>query len=322
MTRIIKRTVVTLAFALLATLVWGVVIEPYTLDQRNTSATVPNLPRAWEGRRIALLADFQSGMWLDNTSLIDTITETLLRQRPAAVIIAGDFVYHPTNTSDAAAAKRALNTANEQKTLMSLDTTLARLKPLMEAGIPVHAVLGNHDYAMASPHDARLGFIADAVKKRIQQAGITVLQNRAVPLSLPDSNTTDQPLYLVGIGSHYAGNDHVEQALETLPADAARLVVMHNPASFPDFPAHTAPLAMAGHTHGGQMRLPGLPQWSWMSLFQSGPAHTDGWIEEDYGAPGNRLYVNRGIGFSMVPIRIDAPPELTMFTLQGNGTAQ
>ena len=44
--------------------------------------------------------------------------------------------------------------------------------------------------------------------------------------------------------------------------------------------------------------------------------HADGWIS-DYGAPGNRLYVNRGIGFSVLPLRLNCPPELTWFTLTG-----
>jgi predicted MPP superfamily phosphohydrolase len=42
----------------------------------------------------------------------------------------------------------------------------------------------------------------------------------------------------------------------------------------------------------------------------------DGWIDASYGAPGNRLYVNRGNGFSTVPVRLNCRPELTIFTLE------
>jgi predicted MPP superfamily phosphohydrolase len=55
-----------------------------------------------------------------------------------------------------------------------------------------------------------------------------------------------------------------------------------------------------------------------MTLVRSGRVAADGWIP-DYGAPGNRLYVNRGIGFSRVPIRINCPPELTWITLRRGG---
>ena len=89
---------------------------------------------------------------------------------------------------------------------------------------------------------------------------------------------------------------------------------MHHPDTFASLPAGSAPLAIAGHTHGGQVRLPFLPRWSWMTLAKDEPVHVDGWIQ-DYGAAGNRLYVNRGIGFSTIPIRINCPPEITIFTL-------
>lgn len=52
-----------------------------------------------------------------------------------------------------------------------------------------------------------------------------------------------------------------------------------------------------------------------MSLVTESPVATDGWIESGFGAAGNRLYVNRGIGFSVMPLRINCPPELTWVTL-------
>lgn len=91
--------------------------------------------------------------------------------------------------------------------------------------------------------------------------------------------------------------------------------MMHNPDTFGRLPPSSAPLAVAGHTHGGQIRIPFTPEWSWITFKSEDEVHADGWID-DYGAPGNRLYVNRGIGFSVVPIRINAPPEITMFTLR------
>ena len=90
---------------------------------------------------------------------------------------------------------------------------------------------------------------------------------------------------------------------------------MHNPDVFAELPAGTAPLALAGHTHGGQVRLPFMPSWSWFALVTQDAVHTDGWID-DYGAPGNRLYVNRGIGMSGLPVR-NCRPEVTLITLQG-----
>lgn len=149
------------------------------------------------------------------------------------------------------------------------------------------------------------------------------MKNEAVPLGLPDENNapkeaagkSDSTLYLVGIGSHYAGNAKPEIALAQVPENAPRIIFMHNPDSFAEFPSDTAPLALAGHTHGGQVRIPFTEDWSWMALFIEDKVQADGWID-NFGQTGNRLYVNRGIGFSTFPVRINCRPELTIFTLR------
>lgn len=69
---------------------------------------------------------------------------------------------------------------------------------------------------------------------------------------------------------------------------------MHNPDTFPQLPAGSAPVAVAGHTHGGQIRVPFLPEWSYLSLVQEGEVHVDGWVAEEYGEAGNELYVIAG----------------------------
>ena len=80
--------------------------------------------------------------------------------------------------------------------------------------------------------------------------------------------------------------------------------------------AGAAPLTLAGHTHCGQVALPGTPDWSYMALTSEERIVADGWAPEDYGAERNRLFVTCGIGFSVVPVRINAPPQVAFFTLQ------
>lgn len=93
------------------------------------------------------------------------------------------------------------------------------------------------------------------------------------------------------------------------------MVLLHHPDSFERLPAGTAPLALAGHTHGGQFRVPFTPEWTWMTFAEEDEVHPDGWIP-DFGASGNRLYVNRGIGFSTLPLRLNCPPEITYVLLR------
>lgn len=299
-TRIIVTAIRNITLGLLTIigllLLWGLA-EPYSIDEEAHTATINALPSDWEEKRIAVIADLQVGMWLDNTGTIERIVNRLVRERPAAVLIAGDFVYRVGAEFEEAQQAARL------------------LEPLVAAGVPTYAVLGNHDYGMPTKRATANEALAAAVRKALEDVGITVLQNQAVALPAP-SGGQDEPLFLVGVGPHIPGNDHPEEALADVPDEAARVLLMHHPNSFSALPAGSAPFALAGHTHGGQFRLPFAPDWSWMTFSEGDEVHADGWIP-DFGAQGNRLYVNRGIGMSVVPLRLNCPPELTWFTLTG-----
>lgn len=313
-----------LTIALLLLLIWGVAIEPRLVDYREETAAVPNLPAAWEGKRVALISDFQVGMWLGNEGTVTEIVNRIIEERPAAVLIAGDFVYHPTDDDQL----KDVEQEDARNFMPEVNESVELLRPLMNTGIPVYAVLGNHDYGMDNPNSVKNERLALAIRQTLEAVGVQVLENEAVPLVLRDAageqnnlpaTATDASLYIVGVGSHYANNDKPDVALSQVPNNAARVIFMHNPDTFAAFPAHAAPFTLAGHTHGGQVRIPFTEDWSWMALASDEKIHADGWID-GYGQTGNRLYVNRGIGFSTFPVRINCRPELTLFTLRsGNG---
>ncbi|CAN5144348.1 metallophosphoesterase [soil metagenome] len=301
-------------------LIWGAVIEPRLVDLREETAVIPNLPAAWENKRVALIADLQIGMWLGNEGTVKEIVSRIVEKRPAAVLIAGDFVYKPTDEDEPEEVERE----DARDFMGEVNEAVALINPLIKAGIPTYAVFGNHDYGMSYPDSVKNERLANAVRQALSQAGVRVLENEAVPLGLPNENNapketagkSDSTLYLVGIGSRYAGNANPEIALAQVPENAPRIIFMHNPDSFAEFPADVAPLALAGHTHGGQVRIPFTEDWSWMALVKEEKIQSDGWID-NFGQTGNRLYVNRGIGFSTLPVRINCRPELTVFTLKG-----
>lgn len=292
---------------------YGGVVEPrFLLDVEEEPVSIPGLPESWEGARVAAIGDLQVGMWGENDGMIERIVERIVADRPALVLIAGDFVYGPTGDVSRDIAQMA-----------------SLLAPLTAAGLPVYGVLGNHDWDLQSRRQTPDTARATEVVRALAARGVHILANDARALTpggravrdharsaetVPRGDATR--LWVVGIGSRYAGHDRADEALSGVPADAPRIVLMHHPDSFERIPAGAAPLAVAGHTHGGQIALPGLPGWSWIGLGSEDEVHADGWIQEGYGAPGNRLYVNRGIGFSLVPVRINAPPELTYFVLR------
>lgn len=262
---------------------------------------IPNLPEAWDGRRVAQISDWQLGMWMDNEATIRRSVERLVEARPAFVLITGDFIYHAEEDLGPI-IRRAVDLA----------------RPLPDSGIPTFAVLGNHDYAVKENGGRVDEELARRLAAALEEAGIEVLQNESrvlLPDVVPgDGKPPPAPLHLVGIGANWPGKDRPEEALASVPDDAPRVVMMHNPNSFAAIPPYMAPLAVAGHTHGGQISIPFTPDWSYLRFTKS-DIQVDGWADEEHGAPGNRLYVNRGIGFSGVPMRIHCRPEITFFTL-------
>ncbi|MGB3790637.1 MAG: metallophosphoesterase [Phormidesmis sp.] len=280
------------AIALLA--IWGF-IEPRFLNTEKEVAEIPNLPASWEGKQIGQLSDFQIGMWAGNPGTARRSVEQMIEANPAAVLISGDFIYHA-----------------EPNPEEEIEIAVSIVRPLVEAGIPTYAVLGNHDYGMSSKKANPGEQLASSLETELEAAGVVVLENESVAMQLPES---DEPLYLVAVDSLWSNDDNVDAALSDVPEGSPRVALMHNPDSFELFPANTAPLAVSGHTHGGQIRLPNSPQWSWLRFTQNDKVYADGWAK-GYGKEGNNLYVNIGIGMSIIPIRVFCPPEMTLFTLE------
>ncbi|MFO7597066.1 MAG: metallophosphoesterase [Desulfocurvibacter africanus] len=315
MTRVIA-TLSIIIFCIFAVLLnWGMLIEPRLVEEVRLEAEIPGLPQAWEGKTVAFIADMQVGMPLGNTDTLWRIIKRIIAERPALVLIGGDFIYHPTEDDSLAEARAEFDEEEMAETRILIWRSVSYVAPLVEAGLPVYAVFGNHDYAMETESALKLAWVANELEVVLERAGIQVLRNESVALQDPGGDSARQALHLVGVDAYYPGEANVHQSLADLPPKAPRLVLMHNPQSFSDIPAGEAPLALSGHTHGGQIRIPGLYSWSWLSIVREHEVHTDGWIK-DFGAPGNRLYVNRGIGFSIFPVRIHCLPELTWITLR------
>jgi predicted MPP superfamily phosphohydrolase len=290
----VSRAGKALAASLGGALAWSL-LAPFRLVVEHHEAPVPALPENWQGRRLALLSDLHIGLPSANEAISRRAVSRILEEKPDLALLAGDFV-HDTHAAIAPA--------------------VALVRPLVDAGIPTYAVLGNHDYAMPSRGSRGDRCLARELERELRSAGITVLSNDVVELKREGDR---EPLYLVGVAPHTPREDRPAEALERLPDGAPRLVLMHHPASFDACPAHSAPFAMAGHTHGGQVRLPLAPFWRYMTYIKEVKVFVSGWIEsgmiERYGKEGNRLYVSRGVGCSVAPVRLFSPPELTFFTL-------
>lgn len=316
MKKFFKYTAALLLGLFLLLIVWGLLEPRLRVDYRPVTAEIPNLPAEWEGKQVALFADMQIGMWLANKTTVRRIVNRLVEQPPAVVLIAGDFIYKPTKEESKEEAKDEMEPEDYREAMEQIRYVAKLIGALPQAGIPTYAVLGNHDYGLQWPTDVKLEPVAQMLRRALGRVGVVVLDNEAVALaSAEEPKQGSYPLYLVGIGSRYAKYDKPSVALANLAKEAPRIVFMHHPDTFELFPAGTAPLALAAHTHGGQLRLPFTPAWSWMTVPKEDKITADGWID-NFGQPGNRLYVNRGIGFSQIPLRVNCPPEVTLLTLR------
>lgn len=293
-----ETALIALGGAAAALLVYGFAVEPRILASHTEQVELPFLPPECDGCVLAVLADFHVGMRGANIGTVDRAVREILRRRPDAVLLLGDFIYMAEGD-----LPRQLTRVRDV------------LRPLSRSGIPGFAVLGNHDYGVSSPGEAARPELVRGVVATLGSLGLQVLHNEAVVLPLRAA--TCKTLYVGGLGPAWAGEDRTDVLLQQIPPGMPRVVFMHQPESFARLPAGSAPLAIAAHTQGGQIALPFVPRERRTRRISRENAHVAGWID-GYGAPGNRLYVNRGIGFSSVPIRINSPPELTWFVLRSS----
>lgn len=158
---------------------------------------------------------------------------------------------------------------------------------------PVYGVLGNHDTICMVPG--------------MEEMGIRMLLNETETLA-----RGDQRIHLAGIDdAHYFRVDNIEKVAATLPPDAFSVLLSHTPEIYRQAAHADFDLLLGGHTHGGQICLPG-----------SIPITLDSVLPRHMGAGPWRYnhmagYTSVGAGSSIVPVRLNCPPEITLHHLRG-----
>ncbi len=235
---------------------------------------VPGLPAALDGLRLVQLSDLHAGCFLDEASMQPVIS--LARAcTPHLLLLTGDFI---TTTAD---------------DVRLLGVSLGRI----DAPLGKFAVFGNHDY-----RGRREGELVAALRRQ----GVTVLRNTTVHVT-----HEGQRLAITGLEDieESKGAD-LDAALTGQSGDeVVRVLLCHHPDVVDALPPGRFHLVLSGHTHGGQIVLPGvsalLSRWL--------PRRVRG----DFQLPGGGLlHVNRGIGVLIVPFRVGARAEVTCLTLR------
>jgi len=239
------------------------VLTPRLLRVHEVPLALPGWPASLDRLRVAVVGDLHAGCpWVD-LARVQGVVERVVASRPDLVVLLGDHLADVVGGSH-----------------LEPEPVAEALAGLLRAA-PVVGVLGNHDW-YAGGH---------RVRRALEAVGLPVLEESAVPV-------LDGRLWVAGVGDLWERTPDVTKALTGVPYGAPTILLTHNPDCVVDVPAHV-PLVLAGHTHGGQIRV--LGRGVHRLSERSGNRWTHGWY------PDHRLYVTAGVGTSTVPLRTVAP---------------
>lgn len=282
-----RRPRLTAALCILALLpwaagVWAVFIEPETLTVRQVTIE----SETWSGPplRLGLISDSHVGAPHMDVARLRRVIARMNAEHPDIVLLLGDYA--------------GGHLAAERRTPHDRVAVLAGVDVLRDLRSPLGswAVLGNHDS----------WFDETAIARGLEQAGVRTLQNRSTVVPRPGGAFT-----LAGLADMRSRRlrTSVQEALSEAQDDRPLILMSHWPDPFAEVPPRVA-LTVAGHSHCGQIDLPliGRPFSA-----SEGAAR---WPCGAYRVDGRDLYVTGGLGTSVVPVRIGAPPEIVILTLK------
>jgi predicted MPP superfamily phosphohydrolase len=262
------------------------VVEPDSLLVVEYALELETWPAALEGFRIAATGDIHGGAPYIDEEKLEEVARRITLAKPDVIVWLGDYVIQGVKGG----------------TFMDPER-IAEILSRAQAPYGHVAILGNHDRWLAS----------DRVERAFIDKGI------------PFARWSSRVITAKGVRMHLYGLDDFElsanywptfnlafDGLKALPKDEPLIILSHNPDVFPFLP-NIAALTLAAHTHGGQVRLPLIGSPIVPSSF--GQRYARGLITEG----GRHMFVNTGIGTSIIPVRFGVPPEISILTLRRKG---
>lgn len=279
-----KRIFWAIVLILLAVLGAVTIWENLTLGTTYYTILSDRLPASFDGYTIAQISDLHNAEFGQNNSDLVRILE---KESPDIIVITGDLV--DSNHTD-------------------IDTAMSFVRQAVKIA-PCYYVTGNHEAWLGSPYVE--------LEKQLFDAGVTVLHDQVIPLSkggnsiqllgLDDPDFTDETSY--DPESLFADRLH---SMNLNPG--FKLLLSHRPEHFEAYAASGIDLILSGHAHGGQFRIPlvggvAAPNQGFFPKYDAGEYHDS----------GTTMIVSRGIGNSVIPVRINDRPEVVIIELDSEG---
>lgn len=242
--------------------------------------------------RIAVLADIHACEPWMSAQRIRAICETTNQLNPDMIVLLGDF-----------------NAGHSFVTAPVMPEQWAESLSILRAPLGIYAILGNHDWWHGALPTMRSDN-AESVRRNLAHASIKVLENQAVKI-----NHLNQSFWLVGLGDQmvhrlgkgvYEGRDDLDGAMRQVTDHSPVILLAHEPFIFHRVPKRVA-LTLCGHTHGGQVVIPGLGTPFLGDRFE--------YIYGHVSAQGRNMIISAGLGTSIVPVRFCRPPEIVSISL-------
>jgi len=277
------------------------IAEPFSTMVTRYQLSPPRWPKGL-GLKLAVIADLHACEPWMGLERIRRIVERTNALEPDCILLLGDYV-----------AGEGIMRYAEPVAEKDWARALGRLR----APLGVHAVLGNHDWwADIEVQRRRCG--RPVAGLALQDAGIALYDNASVRLQKDGA-----PFWLAGLGDQeafwtvaarrrgqinpFVGADDLAGTLGQVRDDAPVILLAHEPDIFAQVPDRVA-LTVAGHTHGGQIRILGYAP---VVPSRFGNRYLYGHIVEE----NRNLIVSAGLGCSGIPLRLGAPPEIVMIEL-------
>lgn len=251
---------------------YGLWIEPYKLAQNNVEIV---MRRPLSGRYLTVAQ-------ISDVHLNNRLHEASLRHLVQAVNEAAPDII--LNTGD------VINRAGRFTQIQKAGEIFSEL----EAPLGKYCIWGNHDRVMGGHY---------AFLQVARRSGFEVLRNRRVDIPLEGGYT----LRLIGIDDNYRGRPDYSMVTPVEPG-MVQLVLVHDPNVVRHFAEVPFGLALAGHSHGGQVRLG--PAGSIIAS-KGGREYVKG----NYKLPRGLLHVDSGFGSSSIPVRFKNPPQYSILRL-------
>lgn len=204
-------------WALGATSAYAWIVEPRWQEVVRPVIGIKDLPAAFEGLKIGVLADFHFGSWI-SPSEVQTACQTLMSLKPDLIALPGDFLQR-----------------GWEHEIPNMEEGISGLS----APMGVYAVLGNHDHYGPSRR----------LTDHLEKMDYHVMMNEAIAFEREGKR-----LWLCGTDDLRRGVYLPQKALGGIPEDEPRIMLQHTPDAAEELdPSWRVDLAISGHMHGGQM---------------------------------------------------------------------